>query len=571
LRKYRLLSLVVLPAAAGLVLLQPLAGSAQSGPTLVSNSQANMIAPAARLKGYVDNFPRNKQNEPAIARDPLTGAFVAGSNDEIDEDLCGTNPSWDPSLNNSVTCHFDPLVGSTGVYFSADGVHWTQPTYSSNLDGNGPNPIHTLPGYDTVGLVSNGDPAISFGPTLLPNGTFSRTAMTAYFGNLAFQRQLPSLTNGGALFAISRSYDDGQTWVPPVVANGPGSTAGTFNDKDHVHADASPASPFYGNVYGCYSLFPGSPLFSRELNDRIMFVRSTDGGATYSKPVFLSPDYNNNAVGGRQDCNIQSGPDGTVYVFWDDSINKVPSMVVAVSHDGGQTFTKRITVAAFNPVAFPLPNALFREFSYPTGAVDPRSGQVYDVWPTETNGHAQIALATSVDRGQSWKVLSAVGVNESAGDDVFFPAIDVSPNGTVVVSYNALRQTGVAPAYTAAGQPGSDFTTPGQPFGPGAVAQDTYAAVSTDHGLSFSAIRASTTSGDPDGASANNLTDQFIGDYTTVAATDHAAYPIWTDERNAAPCTPVDQYRAGQIAKSNPDLSCRNFGNTDIFTALVTY
>ena len=56
-----------------------------------------------------------------------------------------------------------------------------------------------------------------------------------------------------------------------------------------------------------------------------------------------------------------------------------------------------------------------------------------------------------------------------------------------------------------------------------------------------------------------------------MAATDHAAYPIWTDERNAAPCTPVDQYRAGQIAKSNPDLSCRNFGNTDIFTALVTY
>src|SRR5437899_9261836 len=33
-------------------------------------------------------FPENKQNEPAITRDPLTGTLVAGANDELEEPLC---------------------------------------------------------------------------------------------------------------------------------------------------------------------------------------------------------------------------------------------------------------------------------------------------------------------------------------------------------------------------------------------------------------------------------------------------------------------------------------------------
>lgn len=564
----------ILAGLASLLLVAPLLwytvyAAGGNGPKVQSNSQVNMTAPAASVSGYVDNFPVNKQNEPAIARDPITGAFVAGSNDEIDLSLCGQNPPWDPTLNDTVSCHFDPFVGISGVYFSSDGVHWTQPTYTSNTDGVGPNPIHTLPGYDRVGIVSSGDPAIAFGPTF-SNGAFDPTHMTAYYANLAFLRQSPSLTNGGALVAVSRSFDDGHTWVDPVVVNGPGSTAGDFNDKDGVSADANPLSPFFGNVYACYTLFPGSPLFSPELSDRIMFTRSTDGGSTWSKVQLLSPSYNNNAVGGRQDCQIRTAPDGTVYVFWDDVINKVSQMVTAISQDGGQTFSKRITVGIFQPIAFPLPNALFRVFSFPAGAVDPATGQAYVVYSSEINDHAQLVLSTSTDRGQTWSQAAAVGLNESATDEEFFPAVDVSPNSTVVVSYNALRQSGAA-TFTNAGQPGNELPV-GAPFGPGAVSQSTFVAVSIDHGASFSTIKASTKSGDPDGSSTNSLANQFLGDYTSIVATDHAAFPVWTDERNAVPCTAVDQYRAGVISKPNPDLACSaGFGNTDIFSALVTY
>src|SRR6516165_4385220 len=33
-------------------------------------------------------FSQNKQNEPAITRDPLTGVLIAGANDEISQPLC---------------------------------------------------------------------------------------------------------------------------------------------------------------------------------------------------------------------------------------------------------------------------------------------------------------------------------------------------------------------------------------------------------------------------------------------------------------------------------------------------
>ena len=83
------------------------AGAAKGrAPSLGSNSRVNAEAPPPGIAGYVDNFPKNKQNEPSIARDPVTGAFVAGANDEIDLALCGQNPPWEPGLNDSVSCHF---------------------------------------------------------------------------------------------------------------------------------------------------------------------------------------------------------------------------------------------------------------------------------------------------------------------------------------------------------------------------------------------------------------------------------------------------------------------------------
>ncbi len=133
-------------------------------------------------------FSQNKQNEPAVAIDPANpNVVVAGANDEIDMESCAAG---DPS-----TCPFTNGVGVSGVYFSFDGGgSWTQPTYAgwSARGCTGPavcmpgtGPIGTLPGYVQQGLVSDGDPAVAFGPEPGPDGTFSwANGSRLYYANL---------------------------------------------------------------------------------------------------------------------------------------------------------------------------------------------------------------------------------------------------------------------------------------------------------------------------------------------------------------------------------------------------
>src|SRR3954449_2660662 len=121
-------------------------------------------------------FSQNKQNEPAVAIDANhPSVVVAGSNDEIDDESCAAG---DPT-----TCPFTDGVGVSGVYFSfTGGSSWTQPTYTglTGRDCLGPaacaahvGPIGTVPNYYENGLVSDGDPAVAFGPRPDSAGRFS--------------------------------------------------------------------------------------------------------------------------------------------------------------------------------------------------------------------------------------------------------------------------------------------------------------------------------------------------------------------------------------------------------------
>src|SRR3954462_491215 len=205
-------------------------------------------------------FSQNKQNEPAMAADAHSpNILVAGSNDEIDMEACNA------AADN--TCPFTPGVGVSAPYFSFDsGTTWTQPTYTGLtardcLGTPGPSdpactahsgPIGTLPWYAENGLVSDGDPAVAFGPRPTAGGGFSFAGGSRlYYANLTANVSVvrsEQAFKGFEAIAVSRTdrpqdaaAGDKTAWCTgaqgcaPVVISMQSST--TFSDKEQIWAD----------------------------------------------------------------------------------------------------------------------------------------------------------------------------------------------------------------------------------------------------------------------------------------------------------------------------------------------
>jgi hypothetical protein len=524
-----------------------------SGTAATYQVRAAQAAPPTISNFLVDQdhnlpFSQNKQNEPAITRDPLTGVLIAGANDEIEQPLCPgtTTPLASP-------CPFAPGVPTSAFYRSTDGKTWTG---------------GFLPGFDTIGRVSGGDPSLDYGPRLCPNGTFSFSCgVTIYYASLAD----PFPEFGGEQVTVSRSYDDALHWANPVEATSTDNKS-NFDDHEWIAVDHFPGSPHFGRVYVNWAVFCNT--CSGNGNVKLYVTHSDDEGRTWSKAVQVSAANNNTPQGFRETGQMAVSSKGTVEVFWTENADstKLPSLqVVATSTDGGQTFTAPITIAQVTD--YPLrgtpfdvvdlfnrvPGMSARVDCFPHPASDPSSIRVYVVWCDFSGGHGVVKGAVSLD-GINWTQLGTIA---SISDrNAFFPAASVAPNGTVSLTFDALTQP---PA--------------NNPFQTGVQVYDNYFAESAAGGQGFGApVRISTASSNPDGSSYNNLQEQFIGDYIGIVAGPTSAYLVWTDARNATPCKAVDDYRNAVYAGSktavapNPDSACTtSFGNTDTEAASMNY
>jgi len=521
--------------------------------TSFTDTQANQPQVAGDLASNTTaRFPTNKQNEPTIAISP-DGHFLAGGNDEMKQPPCGPGPvrGFSDAAND---CSFFPGVGTSAVYQSSNGTSWTNlgmlPGYTDTGSSIAPS-AGALPTSVAQGtLVSDGDPVIAFGPKLV-NGTFSfANGARAYYANLASGANNPGVTAPEQI-AVSISDDNGGSWFDPIVAAQ--SNGNIFNDKESIWADRNPSSPFFGRVYVSYSEF--RPLTSTA--EPIVFVFSADGGLTWSVQNQISSAFNNRERGGRQGSTIRTGPDGTVYVFFEDSDNKIGAQqVVVISHDGGVTFSHKMLVSAVNDIADPIPGSNFRTDSFPSAAIDQTSGAIFVAWPDATPAGGRVKVATSTDGAASWTVQTVSGKEGYA----FFPGIDVAPNGRIDIGYQA--------------QVARSATT----YGTGNAKINSYYVGSSDGGATFSKpFKVTSASSDPAASSQNNLRRQFWGDYNTLASTNAAAYFIYTDSRNGAGCAAVDAYQHGidgsgpATTKPAPENVCpAQFGNTDIFVSAIT-
>jgi len=499
-------------------------------------------------------FPTNKQNEPTIAVNPTNTTFlIAGANDEQLQPPCGPGPVRGAVPAND--CSFFPGVGTDGVYTSSDGgASWTN--------------RGLLPGFSDNGgsLQSDGDPRIVYGPSPDGRGSFAgaRAAHAFVNGARAYYAGLAEFAPGSQqgnqapeLLTVSTSDDNGTGWSNPVIAaNGHGFK---FNDKEDVWADKNPNSPFFGRVYVSWTQFRGS-VFTF-FGEPVMVAFSDDGGRTWTAPNQLSAAHNNNTVGGRQGSAVRTGPDGTVYVFWEDGDIAGSKQVVAVSHDGGVTFSHPITIARFTDIQDPIPGANFRTDSFVTTAVDQTTGVAYAAWAQRgASGSGEIVVSKSTDGGATWS--TPVVASRAADGYAFFQGLDVAPSGRLDLAYQALNTRATGPTA----------------YGTGNATVDSFYVSSTNGGTTWSAsTKVSSVSSDPAASAQNNLRRQFWGDYNTLVSTSANAWFIYTDGRNGAACAAVDAFQHGvdgsgpATSKPAPENVCPpQFGNTDAFVSKIT-
>jgi hypothetical protein len=146
-------------------------------------------------------------------------------------------------------------------------------------------PIGTLPWYYEHGLVSDGDPALAFGPKPDSSGHFSwDNGSRLYYANLTsnFNAKRSETFKGFESVYVSRTDDpqgaaanDKSAWMAPVRVSKQSSA--TFADKEQIWADNAASSPFFGRAYVCWENFVGNGAGALDV------ATSTDGGNSWSQ------------------------------------------------------------------------------------------------------------------------------------------------------------------------------------------------------------------------------------------------------------------------------------------------
>jgi hypothetical protein len=315
---------------------------------------ANASTPAADVRlsndapgtsGYVSNYTavtglpytdatltecsraRGRQNEPSVAVNPRNPLVIVGSSN----DYCGV-------YNDGEDADGAPLpVGPIwlGYYRSQNGGT----SFQSSLVPGYPGDTSPYAARAQVRTASAGDPVLAWdGAGRLFAGAESSddpAGSKKTFGDVwVATYKNPAGVDGATI-------NDGKEFRRSVIVSR-GSAApnllGVFNDKTSIAADRTNNPATRGNVYFAWSRFTGNG------GSNIYVVRSTDHGATFTKPKLLTTSEND-----IQDPDIAIRGDGTVTVTWDSSSKKsdLDAVRYSVSTNGGTTWSSPRTLTRY--------------------------------------------------------------------------------------------------------------------------------------------------------------------------------------------------------------------------------
>lgn len=293
---------------------------------------------------------------------------------------------------------------------------------------------------------------------------------------------------------IQKSTDGGRTYNDGAFC---GARHPKDQDKHWLAAD-----PKTNALYCTWTEFDvyGSHDLAKD-HSRILFSKSTDGGATWSEALKINQfegdcEDDDNTVEGAVPA---AGPNGEIYVAWAWN-NKI---WFDRSTDGGKTWLDKDIVVADQPGGwtFDIPG-ITRCNGMPILVCDlsngPNHGTLYINWSDQRRGEndTDIWVSKSVDGGRNWSKPRRVN-DDKKGKHQFLSwlAIDQATGFLYCVFYDRR-------AY------GDEQT-------------DVYLAVSRNAGKTFENLKISDSPFDP-------TKFVFFGDYNHISAHNGVVRPIWT-------------------------------------------
>ncbi len=194
---------------------------------------------------------------------------------------------------------------------------------------------------------------------------------------------------------------------------------------------------------------PNTNLHTQAFRGPAFFAKTTDGGLTWSSPkVIVNTPSRQQTIGNQ----IVVAPNGTLYDFFNLIISPNnrhlgfnSNVAFVKSTDGGNTWTKPQIISKLGTVFVSDPNtgqAIRTGDIIPESAIDPATGQLYVVWQDArfNGGHFdEVALSTSTNGGATWSTPIQVNTNTPSNRPGFTPMVHVNSVGTVGVTYYDFR------------------------------------------------------------------------------------------------------------------------------------
>src|SRR6266702_1583830 len=277
------------------------------------------------------------------------------------------------------------------------------------------------------------DPWVSFGP----DGT-------AYAVSISFDGS----DNKNAVGAAT-STDGGQTWdhlqtIVSYTSNG----GQFFTDKESVTADPVKA----GTAYTVWDTLvaptdrPDDNPHTSAFTGDAYFSQTTNGGRTWSTPkVIVHTKQNTQTIGNQI---VVDPRNGTLYDFFDLILHPTGvafNVAFVKSTDGGATWSAPQIISTLGTAFVTDPNtgqAIRTGDIIPEPAIDSASGQLYVVWQDArfTKGKFdEVALSTSSDGGATWSTPIRVNSYMPPNPPGFTPSINVNATGTVGITFYDFR------------------------------------------------------------------------------------------------------------------------------------